>query len=155
LQTTQIQTISQILPIPNIPTQLSTINNTQNQMAQNQVTLPDYNSNKPNQGYIKIYIKYQNQNKVGPYSNQIIDYNLQIEDTYEKIKQLISNNINFPILNIKLIPHPQICIKNILNMTNGELTSKLNANINVKSCDFIIAEIYDNIQNVNNLYSIF
>ena len=49
-----------------------------------------------------------------------------------------------PVKNIKLVPHPEIYGKNFLNISIcGEINLKLNVNLIISLCDFVIAEIYE------------
>ena len=107
----------------------------------NQIVIPTYYANKITQGGIKIFIKYLNQNKPGQYNLQTINLPIKPTDTYYNIKQVISENILYPLNKIKLIPHPDLFTKNILNLQCGEFLPYLNANNNLNKCDFIIAEI--------------
>lgn len=115
---------------------------TNNYICQNQQNqIPEYKYNRPPSGNLQIFIKYQNQNNPGPYNLQITSYKYQLNETYENIKQIMSTNIQYPINNIKIIPHPEIYIKNLINIVNGELNPKLNISSIINVCDFIIVEI--------------
>ena len=121
-----------------------TTNNNQNipLTTNNNLNIPKYNENKPIiKTNIKIFIKYLNQNNPGPYNLQAIDYVVQQTDTFGSIKEIICANINFAITQIKLIPHPEIMLKNFLLMSQGELISNINVSSKLLTCDFVIAEI--------------
>jgi hypothetical protein len=105
--------------------------------------IPDYKTNRPRLEHLKLFIKYQNINKPGPFNLQLIDYKYSPNDCYQNIKEIISNNTLYPVKNIKIIPHPEIYNKNFLNISGGELHLKLNVNKTINSCDFIIVEIYE------------
>ena len=105
--------------------------------------IPDYKTNRPHLEHLKLFIKYQNINKPGPFNLQLIDYKYSSNDCYQNIKEIISNNTLYPVKNIKIIPHPEIYNKNFLNISGGELNLKLNVNKTINSCDFVIAEIYE------------
>lgn len=143
-----------LYPQPMITYSQQTISNSQPVVSlNNQEHIPIYILNKPPIEHIKIYVKYQNINKPGPYNLQLIDYKYLPTDNYENIKQIISNNTLYSVKNIKLVPHPDIYNKNFLNIYNGEINSKINVSSIIALCDFIIAEIYEFeiIQN-NNIF---
>lgn len=121
---------------------LSNIYICDNQNQQNQQNqYPEYKYNRPANGYLQIFIKYQNQNNPGPYNLQLINYKYQTNETYENIKQTISKNTLKTIDSIKIIPHPEIYIKNLINIVNSEMNPKLYVGLTINICDFIIAEI--------------
>jgi hypothetical protein len=123
---------------------------------QTQQIIPDYKTNRPQKDHIKIYIKYENQNKPGPYNMQLIDYKFQANENYQNIKQIISNNTLYPVKNIKIIPHPEILNKNFLNIYQGEINVSLGISSMIGSCDFIIAEIYENeIPTTKNIFGLY
>lgn len=135
------------------PQTQSIIPQTQSIIPQTQI--PDYKSNRPQKDHIKIYIKYQNQYKPGPYNMELIDYKYQMNESFQTLKQIICKNTSYPVKNIKITPHPEILNKNFLNITNGEINHSLHLSLTINYCDFVIVEIYENeIPTNKNLFGI-
>ena len=75
---------------------------------------------------------------------QIIDYKFQPNENYQNVKKKIERNAVYPVKNIRILPHPEIYFKNLSNIFNGEINPSLEISSIIGSCDFIVAELYEN-----------